>query len=1021
MLVAVVVTGLSSALPQPTYASTRNAPTHTAGTATPPPALGCASYGSALDVLSPSPAEGIAGTVFELEGSGYYTGPSGSFTVWMANYSGGSLIELTTIPAPAPEPFKVNVTVPGTQAGQPLPPGPYEFWSVNDSATDPGCANFPFTLTATPPASLGCVGWSARLSVVTPSSASGPGGSNVTLRGQGFYYEGSTSVYWADPDGSSGVSVGSADASAPLGWFNLTTEAPKGLAAGTYVFWAVDGLSDCAGAEFVLTVLPFTLDPTSGPPGSLVAASGSGFASDSPIVFTLDNEYAVTDCQTDATGSFPGTTGTPCTFTVPQAPNGDDGGNNVVAADTSLGRATASFSVTPEIALSPSQGPVDGAFTVSGSGFTAYPSAAVVDFAGTQFSPTGGSDCSFDGPLITLDSNGGFNCTFDVPSSASLGPHPVQGDDTGSGELTATQTFTVINSALTKYLVTFNERNLPPGTNWSVLVDSVRYSSTTSTISFLSPSQGYSAGILSANVSGIVYFPTVPYQSADFIEEGPTDCPGLPIGDTYCAELIVAGAPVTVNVTFYGEWVLNWLPSRDTYNFVNPVDSYSDGNCYGISETEVLYWYHYIAGDSEYPYLPPPTAGIANTSGLRWSPSILNNASLAITLHQIFDPDNAGVVRQTLLAADFNQSVQFVALQHDVETLGHPTVLLLGGPNASGKQIGYHAVVVYGMITYTNGSTGINISDPNGPGVAAHAWYYANNSTFDYYFAGNTFHQFTPAVLHPLDSGYLNGESLFDTQGGHWSGETMVMSSVPVSLTAGGVDNFGDNGGGDSQTFNDGIGGSSGVEEGSIEAYALLSATQFTIDPPTANSTELVIRSDNSSGSNVVSGFRVQTGPAGPGSYNLTPNREGFNLSAEAALTLTNVSFYYSDPPIDTMLSVHDLTLGVGDTARFTVDSWTGLNSSEIPSVAVQVFSYGSSIPIGWYNLTNGESLSGTVRSSSPWYQSNWLLVTGTAAAILVAAVALFAILRRRGKPGGPRDAPVGPIKEVRRPPRRDR
>jgi hypothetical protein len=333
------------------------------------------------------------------------------------------------------------------------------------------------------------------------------------------------------------------------------------------------------------------------------------------------------------------------------------------------------------------------------------------------------------------------------------------------------------------------------------------------------------------------------------------------------------------------------------------------------------------------------------------------------------------------------------------------------------------------MITYTNGSTQFNISDPNGPGVAAHAWYYASNSTFDYYFAGNTFHQFGPGILHPLDSAYLNGESLFDTQGGHWSGETMIMSNEPVSIVtlqtgsvpAGEVDDFADNGGGNSDTFNDGIGGSSGIEEGSIQAYALLNGDQFTIDPATANSTEMVIRSDNSTGSTVLSGFRVQTGAADEGSYDLTPGPDGFNLSARAALLLTNVSFYYSQPPLDTILSVHDLSLPAGDTARFTVDSWTGLNSTSIPSVSLQIYANGSGAPIASYNLTNGESLSGGTPSVAPWYQSSQLFATGTIVAILAVAVAIFVVFRRHGKKGGASDPPAAQTKKNPRPSRKDR
>ncbi len=417
---------------------------------TPPPAFNCVGYGAALAVVAPVPAAGIAGTVVELEGSGYYnrtSGPLGSFTIWMSNFSGGSVLYLTSIPAGAAEDFYVNVTVPSKNSTTAFPPGPYEFWSLENYTPNATCANYPFNLTAVPPASIGCQSWTASLTVASPDPARGAAGSSVKLQGRGFSSVGTTSVYWAAPNGSLRFLVGAPAASGAEGEFNATVAVPSGDPPGTYAYWAVDGSSDCAGAEFVLSgsSLPvLKLDVPIGGPGSLVSAAGSNFGADVSVSFTFDGKSVASTCQTNGTGSFPASIGSPCTFTVPGVPQGDDGGQNVVATDADSNQASTSFSVTPAITLSPDQGPNGTAFTVTGTGFSPYPSAAVVYFDGELITPTGGSDCAYNAnPLVTLNSTGGFVCTYTVPAWATPGVNLVQGDDTNTSELTVAQQWTV--------------------------------------------------------------------------------------------------------------------------------------------------------------------------------------------------------------------------------------------------------------------------------------------------------------------------------------------------------------------------------------------------------------------------------------------------------------------------------------------------------------------------------------------------------------------------------------------------
>jgi YVTN family beta-propeller protein len=64
------------------------------------------------------------------------------------------------------------------------------------------------------------------------------------------------------------------------------------------------------------------LTPANGPVGSTVNASGSGLGADRVVSFSVGGVSVPSICDSDANGSFPGTTGTPCTFTMPPVPGG---------------------------------------------------------------------------------------------------------------------------------------------------------------------------------------------------------------------------------------------------------------------------------------------------------------------------------------------------------------------------------------------------------------------------------------------------------------------------------------------------------------------------------------------------------------------------------------------------------------------------------------------------------------------------------------------------------------------------
>jgi hypothetical protein len=472
-LTTLLVTGFSLALPG-IGASTSPVSTSDGRAAatppTPPPEFNCVGYGASLTVVSPShaitkPAAGIVGTTFELEGSGYYNrtaGPLGNFTIWMANFSGGSLLDLAFIAAGVPVQFFVNVTVPSTNGTAPFAAGPYEFWSVENYTINSTCANAPFNLTAAPPPSIGCQSWSAQLLATSPVPANGTPGTPVGLQGRAFSPSGDTTLYWANASGSPDASVRTTTTSNPNGWFNQTIDVPSGYVAGLYVFWAIDGGSDCAGAVFNLTVGPtIALSPTTGAGGTEVTVTGAGFSSsDTSISITGPVLLFSLPCTLSG-GSITGS----CYF---QVDGGLAGPQTITGVGNAVGgpgdTAFATFTLLPNITLNPSSGLVGSSLTISGFDFSAYPAAADVTLDGELLTPTGGSDCGAGSSdtLITPDAEGDFVCTFTVPTFATPGPNNVQGDDTSTGETTSEQTFTV--SSQIAIAITITPTTGPVGT-----------------------------------------------------------------------------------------------------------------------------------------------------------------------------------------------------------------------------------------------------------------------------------------------------------------------------------------------------------------------------------------------------------------------------------------------------------------------------------------------------------------------------------------------------------------------------
>jgi hypothetical protein len=410
---------------------------------TPPPSGDCGVFTSQLHVITPSPSSGPPGTHLVLVGSGFYSpGKTGYVQIWLTDDSGNVLLSLDFIPSGTAEPFTVTVDMPGVGVDGRLALGTYYLWALND--TEPSnCAEVEFNLTATD-AGLACENWSPELRVISPSPAIGVAGQPARLRGIGFYDDNLTDIYWATQTGGSLTYLKPVTSNA-TGGFNLTLDVPTGFTPGLYVFWANAGTSDydCAATMFNLTAGPtLGVTPSSGVGTTIVAVTGSGFsASDTSITITGAVLLFPLPCTLSG-GSITGS----CSFQVDgglAGPQNITGVGNVVGGPTDTGLAV--FTLYPMIIISPSSGPLETSFTITGLDFSADPAAADVTFDGQLLTPTGGSDCApgRTATLITPDSEGEFVCTFTVPGWATLGPNSVQGDDTSTGELTAAETFTL--------------------------------------------------------------------------------------------------------------------------------------------------------------------------------------------------------------------------------------------------------------------------------------------------------------------------------------------------------------------------------------------------------------------------------------------------------------------------------------------------------------------------------------------------------------------------------------------------
>ncbi len=119
-----------------------------------------------------------------------------------------------------------------------------------------------------------------------------------------------------------------------------------------------------AVAEFTITAGEITdFDPDDGPVGTAVDISGEGFGESEDLTIEYDGsdiDIDSGDTDTDSHGDFD------CTIIIPSSTAGD---HTITIKDETLTEVEETFTVTPEIAFTPTQAPPGGTVTVTGTGF----------------------------------------------------------------------------------------------------------------------------------------------------------------------------------------------------------------------------------------------------------------------------------------------------------------------------------------------------------------------------------------------------------------------------------------------------------------------------------------------------------------------------------------------------------------------------------------------------------------------------------------------------------------------------
>jgi hypothetical protein len=418
----------------------------------------------------------------------------------------------------------------------------------------------------------------------------------------------------------------------------------------------------------------------------------------------------------------------------------------------------------------------------------------------------------------------------------------------------------------------------------------------------------------------------------------------------YCAFVHSAATTIQIRGTITGLLNASWDPTRDSYDQGNYASSWRAGNCYGLSSTEILYFMHYVLGDTTNPYFPAQNPPANTTSQLILPKPIneiwttLNNPLLAVMFHQVYDPNNA-------FKPNPSENIEYQKLIGALEDRT-PALLLMHGakedPKTKTSGQCYHTIVAWGVEPLANGTINIMVSDPNLPQPQqAQPNYDPSTQTFSYSYADLSFYEFEVVTPRVIDTSWQTLWKYEFTQPSWWFGNWLNFSVVGynimiadknVTVTSNGLtDTFEALGG--SQTFVCGIPGTLGIEEGNTQVYAIPEGMPFTVsDPATSQSAILIDRVDNESGELVGHGYFLNaTATEGVLSFTVTPSNSSLLIDSGTSTIDFSTVVFYATLQDYSIYQGSDIHLDSMQIANLTVNNWQVLNDTNQSPVTLTI------------------------------------------------------------------------------------
>ncbi len=215
----------------------------------------------------------------------------------------------------------------------------------------------------------------------------GTGGTSVTITGSGFRASTTVTVSYDGTTVTTTPAPLSADASGNISTtFNIPASA-----AGTHRITVSDGTSTLNADFSVSTTANMT--PTSGPVGTNITASGTGYKASTTISINYGGQVIKT-ATSDTSGNFS------TTFTIPASSTG----SHPISITDGVNTESFTFVVSSTASMSPQSGFVGTDITLSGTGFAAGKSITV----------------KYDNDQVTSstsDAGGSFTIIFKTPAS----------------------------------------------------------------------------------------------------------------------------------------------------------------------------------------------------------------------------------------------------------------------------------------------------------------------------------------------------------------------------------------------------------------------------------------------------------------------------------------------------------------------------------------------------------------------------------------------------------------------------